>query len=102
MVGGISVVGALQDADERAADAARRAARATAQALRAAIFGPRALELTEASERFTIRDRGIALPPELESLDVPIDRERSSLSSLIAATIDEIDRDPTAPERLER
>ncbi|MGE0145742.1 MAG: sensor histidine kinase, partial [Planctomycetota bacterium] len=42
------------------------------------------------------------LPPELESLDVPIDRERSSLSSLIAATIDEIDRDPTAPERLER
>lgn len=92
----------MQDADERATEAARRAARATAQALRAAIFGPRALELANANERFTIRDRGIVVPPELESIDVRIDSDRSSLSSLIAGTIDEIDRDPTAHDRLER
>jgi signal transduction histidine kinase len=92
----------LQDADERATEAARRAARATAQALRAAIFGPRALELATASERFTIRDRGIVVPPELESIDVRMDSDRSSLSSLIAGTIDELDRDPTAHDRLER
>ena len=60
------------------------------------------LPLATAQERFALADGDVVVEPELGGLEVLPEDPRNELSGLVAASLDELDRDPGAAARLEQ
>ncbi len=60
------------------------------------------LPLATAQERFALADADVVVEPELGGLEVLPEDPRNELSGLVAASLDELDRDAGAAPRLEQ